>query len=76
MATARLSTFVNSDGNVVLAWAMPVEGIIQPGNAVVLTPEAAQGLGRTLVMQSQRANEVHNLFQSVDDILLEADSGE
>lgn len=72
MASTQISTFVNSEGKVVLAWASPAEdGSLQTG-AISLSPESALGLGRALVLRSAKALEVRDFFSEVDSLLVEA----
>lgn len=65
MSDSQLSTFVNTDGAVVLAWEGTEEGGFAK-RAVALSPEAAAGLGRALLARAAKATEVRALFASLD----------
>lgn len=72
MAATQISTFVNSEGKVVLAWSMPGPDTTAQTGAIALSPETALGLGRALVMRSAKALEVQDLFAMVEGLLVDA----
>lgn len=73
MSTVRLSTFINPDGDVVLAWSFPDGERPEPEGCVTLPPEASLGLGKALLKRSMEANDIKNLLNSVKEILAETE---
>jgi phage gp37-like protein len=72
MSDSQLSTFVNTDGAVILAWE-GVEAGETVKRAVALSPEAAAGLGRSLLSRAAKASEVRALFASLSSAFDELD---
>lgn len=74
MSATQITTLVNSDAKVVLAWAaVPTDGPGRQG-AITLSPDESLRLGRALISRAVKAKEVEGLFADVDEVLVDAQS--
>lgn len=74
MSATQITTLVNSDAKVVLAWAVAGPDNMERHGAIALSPEESLRLGRALITRAVKAMEVQSLFSDVDDVLIDAQS--